>query len=236
MAAAARSIGPPCCRSCIVRRNHVTALMRRGEVERELNYYRREYNDLGARVLRLQEEQSRAFREARRSRTVAKLIREAYRLVDRADAAEEIGPLMLEIILDNTMCDRAAILHKLPGDGHFSIAHTLGFGSEAAPTSVVVPSPPPFFFTTSQTRLESLAYQLTGILRLPYILWAFDPNSGFAVIVGNRSEGNISRPFERGDQELIEGALSVYADIIYRKQVEARLKSARQEAEAARAS
>ena len=50
-----------------------------GQLERELAYYRRECNDLGARLLRLQEEQSEAFREARRSRTVAKLIREASR-------------------------------------------------------------------------------------------------------------------------------------------------------------
>ena len=62
-----------------------------GRLERELNYYRREYNDLGARLLRLQEEQSRAFREARRSRTVAKLIREAYRLVDRAASPDDVG-------------------------------------------------------------------------------------------------------------------------------------------------
>ena len=41
-----------------------------GQLERELAYYRRECNDLGARLLRLQEEQSQAFREARRSRTV----------------------------------------------------------------------------------------------------------------------------------------------------------------------
>ena len=40
------------------------------KLERELGYYRRECNDLGARLLRLQEEQSQAFREARRSRTV----------------------------------------------------------------------------------------------------------------------------------------------------------------------
>jgi signal transduction histidine kinase len=208
---------------------------RRGELERELNYYRREYNDLGARVLRLQEEQSRAFREARRSRTVAKLIREAYRLVDRASATDEIGTLMLEIILDNTMCDRAAILRQLPSDGHFAITHTLGFGHEPAPVTVVVPSPPLFFFTTSQTRLEPPAYQLSGILRLPYVLWAFDPSSGYAMIIGNRSEGNVSRPFERGDQELIEGALSVYADIVYRKQVEGDLRAAKREADEARA-
>ena len=41
--------------------------------ERELQYYRRECNDLGARLLRLQEEQSQAFLEARRSRTVVRL-------------------------------------------------------------------------------------------------------------------------------------------------------------------
>jgi signal transduction histidine kinase len=208
---------------------------RRGELERELNYYRREYNDLGARVLRLQEEQSRAFREARRSRTVAKLIREAYRLVDRASATNEIGTLMLEIILDNAMCDRAAILRQLPSDGHFAITHTLGFGHEPAPVTVVVPSAPVFFFSTSQTRMEPPAYQLSGILRLPYVLWAFDPSSGYAMIIGNRSEGNVSRPFERGDQELIEGALSVYADIVYRKQVEGDLRAAKREADEARA-
>ena len=156
--------------------------MRRDELERELNYYRREYNDLGARVLRLQEEQSKAFREARRSRTVAKLIREAYRLVDRASVTDEIGTLMLEIIVDNTMCDRTAILRQLPNDGHFAVTHVLGFGQEPAPVTVTVPSAPVFFFTTSQTRLEPPAYQLTGILRLPYILWAFDPSSGYAMI------------------------------------------------------
>src|SRR5436309_12063831 len=80
----ARSTGPPCSPCCIAVADDRPGGMRRDELERELNYYRREYNDLGARVLRLQEEQSKAFREARRSRTVAKLIREAYRLVDRA--------------------------------------------------------------------------------------------------------------------------------------------------------
>ena len=61
------------------------------KLERELSYYRRECNDLGARLLRLQEEQSQAFREARRSRTVVKLIREAHRLADLAATPEELG-------------------------------------------------------------------------------------------------------------------------------------------------
>jgi signal transduction histidine kinase len=213
----------------------------RNQLVRELNYYRREYNDLGARVLRLQEEQSRAFREARRSRTVAKLAREAYRLVDRAAMPEEIGNFMLDVVVENAMCDRMAILRQLPGEGRvgegrFVVTHALGFVSDPAPVSLTVPSPPDFFFTTAQTKLEPPAYELTEILRVPYILWSYDAGSGYAMIVGNQSEGNISRPFEAGDQELIEGALSVYIDIVYRKQAEIDLRAAKLEAEEAGAS
>ena len=83
-------------------------------LERELNYYRRECNDLGARLLRLQEEQSQAFREARRSRTLVKLLREAYRLGDVGTSAADVGGPMLELVVDNALCDRAAFLREEP--------------------------------------------------------------------------------------------------------------------------
>ena len=46
-------------------------------------------------------------------------------------------------------------------------------------------------------------------------------------------EGNVSRPFEAGDQELIESALSIYLDVLYRKHAEAQLRHAKQAAEEA---
>lgn len=198
---------------------------------RELNYYRREFNDLGARLLRMQEEQSRTFREARRSRTVVKLIREAYRLADQAVTPEEIGPLMAEIVLENTMCDKMAILRQFPEDAHFTVTHALGFADEQPPTSLAIPAPPPFLFTTADTKLEPPAFEISQALRVPYILWAFDPGTGFAMIVGNKTESNIHRPFETGDHELIEGALSVYIDILTKKQAESDLIASRAEAE-----
>jgi signal transduction histidine kinase len=202
------------------------------QLQRELNYYRRECNDLGARLLRLQEEQSQAFREARRSRTTAKLVREAYRLADGAASAEEIGGALLEVILDNAMCDRAAFLAETePGSGRFLVTHAVGMAGEAPPWPVAIVNSPAFFFTTSQTRIEPPAYELTGILKLPYILWAYDRASGHALILGNRSESNVSRPFEPGDQELVEGALSVYLDVLTRKQAELHLRRARKIAE-----
>src|SRR5687767_14023999 len=161
-----------------------------GQLERELAYYRRECNDLGARLLRLQEEQSEAFREARRSRTVAKLIREAHRLADTGIAPEALGEPMLEIIVDNAMCDRAALLLESPlGSGHFTTTHVIGTG-ERPPSAIVIQPPPAFFFTTAETRLEPPAYELIAILQLPYVLWAYDRSTGSALIIGNRSQAN----------------------------------------------
>ncbi|MEN0072897.1 MAG: HAMP domain-containing sensor histidine kinase [Paracraurococcus sp.] len=204
-----------------------------GQLERELAYYRRECNDLGARLLRLQEEQSQTFREARRSRTVAKLIREAYRLADGELTPGEIGTPMLEMIIENALCDGAALLEE-EGES-FRISHAIGVGVEVPSHPISIPSPPDFFFTTARTPIEPLAYELTGILRLPYVLWAYDKPTGRALILGNRSESNVSRPFEAGDQELIEGALSVYIDIMLRKQAEMELRGAKSAAERASA-
>ena len=209
-----------------------------GRLERELAYYRRECNDLGARLLRLQEEQSQAFREARRSRTVAKLIREAHRLADHCTAPEEIGASMLEVIVENTLCDRAAFLRREPGAAGtdlFRVTHAIGFGAHPPAELVTVPAPPGFFLTTARTVIESPAYELTGILRLPYVLWAYDRASGYGLILGNQTEANVSRPFEAGDQELVEGALSVFIDVLARKQVEVELRFAKATAEEASA-
>ncbi len=71
---------------------------------------------------------------------------------------------------------------------------------------------------------------------MPYILWAYDRPTGHAMLIGNRSENNVSRPFEAGDQELIESALAVYLDVIYRKNVQIQLRLAKQSAEDATAS
>jgi signal transduction histidine kinase/ActR/RegA family two-component response regulator len=205
-----------------------------GQLERELAYYRRECNDLGARLLRLQEEQSQAFREARRSRTVAKLIREANRLADTGIAPDELGGPVLEIVVDNAMCDGAAFLREdVAGNGRFRVTHAVGVGDGLVGASVAVPHPPTFFFTTARTPPEPPASELAGILRLPYVLWAYDRASGQALIIGNRSEANVSRAFEPGDQELIEGGLSVYLDVLARKRAETQLREAKEVAEAA---
>ena len=102
------------------------------DLERELAFYRRQCNDLGARVLRMQEEQSRAHREARRSRTAARLLRGAFGLVNVEASDESIGNRMLEIVLDNLVCDRAVILRRDSQRGGFMIVNALGFAHPRA--------------------------------------------------------------------------------------------------------
>jgi K+-sensing histidine kinase KdpD len=204
------------------------------QTERELNYYRRECNLLGARLVRIQEEQGQAFREARRSRTVVKLVREAYRLGDLKTIGADIGGPMLEILVDNTLCDRAALLREDPiGSFRFVVSHAIGLQLREVEAAFRVPHPPAFCFSSVREPLSAATEPIAAVLQLPYILWAYDHNSGQALLIGNRSESNVSRPFEAGDQELIESALSVYLDVIYRKQAEAELRRAKQAAESA---
>ena len=202
-------------------------------LERELNYYRRECNDLGARLLRLQEEQSQAFREARRSRTLVKLLREAYRLGDVGTSAADVGGPMLELVVDNALCDRAAFLREEPQrSGQFLIVHAIGLPASALTEVVAITAPPSFFYTSSRER-DGGAHPVLAVLDVPFVLWAYDRATGHALVIGNRSEGNVNRPFEAGDQELIEGALSIYLDVLNRKQAEAQLRQAKQMAEGA---
>ena len=68
---------------------------------------------------------------------------------------------------------------------------------------------------------------------MPYVLWSYDAESRRALLLGKRIEGNIHRPFEPGDQELVEVALAVYIDVLLRRIAETTLQEAKQAAEAA---
>ncbi len=202
-------------------------------LKREAEYYRREYNEIGARLLRLQEEQGRTLREAKRSRTLAALVREAYRRADRAATPAEVGLLISEILLESLLCDRAAILRRLAGDDKFAVLYAMGFDEADSRRGLTLADPPAFLFTTAHSDPEPAAAAMQDFVQAPYVLWAYAPDEGYALLVGNRSEGNVSRPYEPGDRALIEGALSVYVDMLARKQRELDLRSAKLEAEEA---
>ena len=186
-------------------------------LERELDYYKRECNDLGARLHRAQEEQSLSMREARRARAVAKLVREAYMLADYGGSDADLEHGLLSLVLENAMCDLAMLLRAQPdGSGRFTVLCALGGGHDPL-SEVMLRRPPRFLFTTGSGRRDAPASELIALLGAPYILWGHDPSSGVAVLLGNRQEGNATRPFEPADEDLVQTALTVYLDALHRK-------------------
>ncbi|OYW03774.1 MAG: hypothetical protein B7Z58_02305 [Acidiphilium sp. 37-64-53] len=201
----------------------------RARLERELEYYRREYDEIGARLLRLQEEQSRIAREARRSKIVAKLVRETYRLIGEDVEPHAIGRLILATIADTAVCDCAVFLRIEPSrPDHFVVEHTFGTVKMA---SMLLRAPPDFLFTSARHSVVPQSASMTDLLAVPHVLWAYDESHGRALLLGNRIESNIHRAFEAGDRELVEVALGVYIDVLMRKVAEAALRQAKLAAE-----
>jgi signal transduction histidine kinase len=201
----------------------------RAALERELDYYRREYNDIGARLLRLQEEQSRVSREARRSKIVAKLVREAYLLIGEEVEPHAIGRLILATIADTAVCDRAVFLRSDPSQpDHFIVEHAFGVVKSS---SMRLGAPPDFLFTATRQPQTAEADGMIALLAVPHVLWAYDATHGRALLLGNKTESNIHRAFEAGDRELVEVALGVYIDVLMRKVAGAALRRAKQVAE-----
>lgn len=203
------------------------------EADRELEYYKREYDALGARLLRLQEEHGQVAREARRSRIVARLVRAAYQLIDADVASDSVGPRLLSVIADTAMCDGAALLRLDPViPGCFALHAALG------PTNGTVlrlAEPPAFLFTASGLTAPPAVASIVELLGMPYVLWGFDAQEGHALVLGNRSQSNVHRPFEADDRELVGVALAVYKDVLTRKRIEHDLRDAKQAAETANA-
>jgi len=201
------------------------------QLQRELEFYRREYDDMGARLVRLQEEQSRAAREARRSKIVARLVRDAYQIVHQDIFASKIGGLILAMVADTALCDKAAFLKRDPVDTErFVVEHALG---GMTGETLELPAPPAFLFTASGKPAEPAAAPLTALIGVPYILFAHDESSGRGVLLGKKFEGNIHRPYEARDAEIVEVVLAVYIDLLLRKSAEATMRQARQAAEEA---
>jgi PAS domain S-box-containing protein len=195
------------------------------DLEHELQFYRQQCNDLGARLLRLQEELARARRDDRRSRTAAQLIREIYRLADANVSIDEIGRLFLQIILDNLGVYRAALLRYLPGPDCFTAYHALGFSQPEQLRFSLPALPGEYYFVNSSSPAEPVLDGLRQAAGVPYLLWSFNLRAGLALLLGNLIEDqHIYRPFEAGDREIVESALSVFIEILERKRAEEALR------------
>ncbi|MDR6293799.1 hypothetical protein E9232_006352 [Inquilinus ginsengisoli] len=188
------------------------------QLQRELDYLRRELNTLGTRYRRLEAQSAENFRESMRSRTLARLVWEIF-LATRSATPDELAQSTLTIIGENMICDRVALLKECSADtGCFKLCKLVGLGQDQAPPATLKIQRPPEFMLTrgDQGRLESAAAAVRSYLGTPYILWTYDRASGYALIAGNFQETNVHRPFEESDRDLLDRALALYVDLVGR--------------------
>lgn len=201
------------------------------QLARELQFYRDEYNNVGARVLRLQEEVSRVSREARRSKIIARLVHDAYQLVNQDIEIDQLGRPMLAFIADTSFCDRAIFLRESDIEGGiFTAEHALGC-QPSQPLNVA--DPEAFLFTASTMVVSEAAQSMSDYIGQPYIVWAYDRETRRALLLSKKTESNIHRPYNASDEEFVSVVLAVYVAVLLRKTAELAMLQAKEAAEEA---
>lgn len=184
------------------------------ELEQELSYYRRQCNDLGRQILHLQAEKTRARRDAARNRMLAELVSNAYRLESSWTGLDDIERSCLQVILKAMHVDCAALLEFIPQNDCFKPISTLGFPRELPSRFAPPVLPGSNFHISSGTPPHPLVDPMRRFAGVPFLLWAFEPRAGFALLVGNTTEDqHLHRPFNERDYEIATTALIVFIDI-----------------------
>ena len=193
-------------------------------LERELEFFRREASELGAKVLRAQEEQSALARQLRHARTASRVVREAYMLADLGTPQAEIAPSLVASVVEQMMCD-VAILYRAEEDSGFGNGVCTAFSmvchvgiKPADADRLLLSDTREFVFTSGPEPFPDPPVELMSAAGRPYVLWYYDVRSGFALLLGNQQETNASRPFVDADKEIAEALVSALCDVLYRLQ------------------
>jgi diguanylate cyclase (GGDEF)-like protein/PAS domain S-box-containing protein len=179
----------------------------------EVEYYCRQCDELGGRLLRLQEEATQARRDAQRSRTLALIVQQLYGHAQEAERAatpaEGLEQSLLMAMVERLQVDVAALLHCPPGQEQAEVVHGLGL---AAGLQVRVPVP----------NGGSAAWPLAG---LAAGLWVTAPPSPWVLLLGHRQQRPGQKAIEEADRTVAEAALKVYNGILERAEAGRTLRS-----------
>ncbi len=180
----------------------------------ELEYYRKQCNELGRHILHLQAEKTRARLDATRSRMLAELVSNAYQLENGWAGLDDIELPCLQVILKAMHVDCVALLEFNPQNGCFKPVTALGFPRDLPSQFAPPVSPGENFHINSDTSPHPLVHSMRHFTGVPFLLWAFEQRAGLALLVGNNTEDqHLHRPFSERDYEIVSTALIVFIDI-----------------------
>lgn len=192
-----------------------------------MDFYRRQCDDMGQQILRLQQELTQVHNDAKRTHTTTSLILKTYELINHDVSVEDIGKRFLQVILSTLWADRAMILRYDKEAGAFISQCSLGLQDSSSPLPGNNETTPEFLFVNSNTETTPVTDSFCSSIESKYILWYLNRYEGVALLIGNDMEDRKFRlPFMEKDRDIVESSLNVFIDIVRRKEAEmALLKS-----------
>lgn len=184
-------------------------------IAREREFYRRQCDEQGSRILQLQQALTQSRREARRNRATAEIMGELNRLAGEAVDPRSLAISFLERMMVTLRRDRALMLACEECGSAARVLSAVGFPAGAAPVELQLgcdsshcPEAPDF---------SSNAEVMDGLRRamgMESLLWACHPAERLVLLLGGTGEQQpLVSGHEESDQEIVRQALAVYAGI-----------------------
>lgn len=184
-------------------------------IAREREFYRRQCDEQGSRILQLQQALTQARREARRNRATAEIMGELNRLAREAVDPGSLAISFLERMMVTLRRDRALMLACEESGSTARVLSAVGFPPAAAPVEVHLGCdsshcPEAIDFSSNAEVVDGLRHAMG----MESLLWACHPAERLVLLLGGVGEQQPLVPeHEESDQEIVRQALAVYAGI-----------------------
>ena len=187
----------------------------------ELDYYRRQCDELGARLLRLQDEATQARRDAQRNRTLALIVQQLYGHAQDVDGAQQpagsLEDVLLMSMVERLQVDAAALARWQPEQADYRVEFGLGVAA-----GLRLSAPPPAVAVAG----GAWSAAALGAAGLASGLWVAAPPSPWVLLLGHRHLRSGKRQqIEEADRPIAEAALRVYNGLLERLHAERTLRA-----------
>ncbi|WPL11883.1 MULTISPECIES: EAL domain-containing protein [Thiorhodovibrio] len=187
-----------------------------------LAYYRTQCDELGARMLRLQQELVQARRDAQRNRTLALVVEQIHALAREAEDedtfAAHLGEQLLMLLVERLHVEAAALMCREDDASAYRIMQAVGIKPGTRLSLANAPAPADGLLSAQHEILRHTGLE-TG-------LWVSAPPSPWSLLLGFRREASARlHPLEPADRIIAEAAIRIYEGLISRQRALAALRS-----------
>ena len=168
----------------------------RRDIERERDYYRQKFEELGTTLREKQEALEHASSNNRRYQTTAVLTERLAKLTVSPTSKDKLISSFIRTFVETTNIDRAVLFQYQPQQGAFSQLYSLGLKCSQPVSLEAAETPPEFAYADTESPDEGVIAELRRALGVQHLLWAYHSSSKKALLAGNKTEdARFKRPF-----------------------------------------